>query len=85
MLDRDTVDAWVKGRDQPAFEMTRRLIRTEGMLCGGSSGMICRGALDWLRDDPVGQLIAQDPEARVVVMLPDGIRNYVSKPWLIES
>ena len=85
MLDRDTVDAWVKGRDQPAFEMTRRLIRTEGMLCGGSSGMIARGALDWLRDDPAGQRIAQTPGANVVIILPDGIRNYVTKPWLVEA
>jgi len=55
------------------------------MLCGGSSGMIMRGALDWLRDDPAGQRIAQTPDATVVVVLPDGIRNYLSKPWLIEG
>ena len=36
--DRKIVDRWVKTHDKPSFLMARRLIKEEGLLCGGSSG-----------------------------------------------
>jgi cystathionine beta-synthase len=32
-----------------------------------------------------GASIAKDPTANVVVILPDGVRNYMSKPWFLEQ
>jgi len=38
VLDRELIDEWVKSEDRESFLMARRLIRQEGLLCGGSSG-----------------------------------------------
>ncbi|NBQ53152.1 MAG: pyridoxal-phosphate dependent enzyme, partial [Proteobacteria bacterium] len=38
VLDRSLVDIWVKTNDQESFTVARRLIREEGLLCGGSCG-----------------------------------------------
>ncbi|KAK0419394.1 hypothetical protein QR680_014122 [Steinernema hermaphroditum] len=38
VLNKSLIDEWVKADDKAAFEMARRLIREEGILCGGSSG-----------------------------------------------
>ena len=38
VLDRGVVDEWVKTDDRESFTMARRLIKEEGLLCGGSSG-----------------------------------------------
>ena len=34
VLDRDSVDRWVKSDDKKSFTMARDLIRYEGLLCG---------------------------------------------------
>ena len=36
VLDRDLVDEWIKTEDRESFLTARRLIRKEGLLCGGS-------------------------------------------------
>jgi len=41
------------------------------------------GALRFLHS-PEGSTIADDPDANVVVILPDGIRNYMSKSWFLD-
>lgn len=51
--------------------MIRRLIAEEGILSGGSSGSVLAGALHAAKDLKAGQ--------NCVVILPDGIRNYMSK------
>ena len=51
--------------------MARRLIREEGLLCGGSSGTAMVGALKVAKSLKAGQ--------RVVVLLPDSVRNYMTK------
>ena len=65
------VDAWVKTTDEEAFVMVRRLIGEEGLLCGGSSGAAVAAALQAAAPLAAGQ--------RCVVILPDGVRNYMTK------
>lgn len=80
VLDRNVVDEWVKSRDRESLLMARRLIREEGLLCGGSSGAAMWGALEVAKRFKKGQ--------RVVVLLPDSVRNYMTKfldyDWLVE-
>jgi cystathionine beta-synthase len=71
VLDRDLVDRWIKSNDRDSFRVARQLIRQEGLLCGGSCGSAVWGALQVARDMPEG--------ARVVVILPDSVRNYMTK------
>ncbi|KAH8103997.1 cystathionine beta-synthase [Cristinia sonorae] len=78
-----TVDTWLKSTDEESFEAVRKLMRLEGLLVGGSSGSSLSGALRWLKSDE-GKKIAQTKGANVVVLLPDGIRNYMSKPWFLK-
>ncbi|KHN75485.1 Cystathionine beta-synthase [Toxocara canis] len=71
VLDRDVVDAWIKTNDKESFEMARRLIREEGLLCGGSSGANVSAAMKIAKD--------LNEDQTCVIILPDGIRNYMSK------
>ncbi|KAI0332753.1 cystathionine beta-synthase [Cubamyces sp. BRFM 1775] len=85
VLSRDPADVneWLKTTDEEAFAAVRLLMRHEGLLVGGSSGSALSGALRWLHSDK-GKAIAQTKGANVVVLLPDGIRNYMSKPWFLK-
>lgn len=71
VLDRTVVDRWMKSEDKSSFRMSRRLIAEEGLLCGGSSGSAMVAALECAR--------ALGPGKRVVVLLPDSVRNYMTK------
>ena len=71
VLDRSMVNEWVKTNDINSFDMARRLIKEEGLLCGGSSGSNVWAALQIAKCFKKGQ--------RIVVILPDGIRNYLTK------
>ncbi|XP_063831339.1 cystathionine beta-synthase-like [Ostrinia nubilalis] len=70
-LDRAVVDKWLKSEDSEALKMSRRLIREEGLLCGGSSGAAVWGAIQAAKSLRAGQ--------RCVVLLPDNVRNYMTK------
>ncbi|MHB8890584.1 MAG: cystathionine beta-synthase [Candidatus Limnocylindrales bacterium] len=76
--DPATVDRWVRVSDRDAFAMARRITREEGILAGESCGTAMVAALDevarLMRDEP-----ATAADAVVVVILPDGGRNYLSK------
>jgi len=45
VLDRSLVDIWIKTEDTESFLMAKRLIKDEGLLCGGSSGAALVGAI----------------------------------------
>jgi len=85
VCDRDVslVDKWYKTFDQESFVMARRLIKEEGLLCGGSSGSAMVGALKAAKE------FGLQPGQRVVVILPDSVRNYMSKflsdDWMVEN
>ncbi|KAG5833532.1 hypothetical protein ANANG_G00276900 [Anguilla anguilla] len=71
VLDRSVVDHWYKSSDEETFAMARMLIREEGLLCGGSSGTAMAAAVKAAKELKEGQCC--------VVILPDSIRNYMSK------
>ncbi len=71
VLNRDIVDKWVKTTDQHSFMTARKLIKDEGLLCGGSSGAAMYAALIEAKNLKKNQ--------NCVVILPDGVRNYMTK------
>ncbi len=85
-LDFDLIDDVVQVNDREAFTMTRRLVREEGLFCGGSCGLAVAGALKWLRSPAAASLTEDD---LVVVLLPDSGSRYLSKlfddNWLREN
>ena len=81
VLDNSLVDEYVKTKDEESFLMARRLIKEEGLLCGGSSGTAMIAALKTATQLKQGQ--------NCLVLLPDGIRNYMTKfpndDWMREQ
>ena len=71
VLDRSLVDRWIRSEDGPSFRVARQLIRKEGLLVGGSSGTAMWAALEVAKEMPEG--------SRIVVILPDSVRNYMTK------
>ena len=71
VLHRNLCDRWIKSNDRDSFLVARQLIRQEGLLIGGSSGAAVWAAMQVCEELGAGK--------RVVVILPDSIRNYLTK------
>ena len=81
VLDNSLVDEYIKTKDEESFIMARRLIKEEGLLCGGSCGATMVAALRAASQLKNGQ--------NCLVILADGIRNYMTKfpndNWMEEN
>jgi cystathionine beta-synthase len=79
--DAELVDEVIRVDDRTSFQLTRRLAREEGMLCGGSAGTALAAALAHAKRLGPGDV--------VVVLLPDTGRGYLSKvfndTWMREN
>ena len=71
VLDNSLIDSYVKTQDEESFKMSRRLIKEEGLLIGGSCGSAMVAAMKAAKELKKGQ--------KVLVVLPDSIRNYMTK------
>jgi cystathionine beta-synthase len=70
IYDFSVIDDMVKVTDKESFLMARRLVREEGIFCGGSSGSAVVGAMHYAVEKNLG------PDKLVVVLIPDsGYRN----------
>lgn len=71
VLDNSLIDQYIKINDKDSFLMARRLIKEEGLLVGGSSGSAVWAALRAAKN--------LKKEEKCLVILPDSIRNYLTK------
>jgi len=81
VLDRTVVDQWIKIGDEDSLPMARRLIKEEGLLCGGSSGQVTAAAMQYAKMMNLGEGV------RCGILLADSIRNYITKflsdDWMV--
>src|ERR671935_1039074 len=79
-MDPSVVDEWVRVSDRDSFLTARALAREEGILAGGSGGTSV-----WAMIEVAKRL---GPGKRVLTMIPDSGRNYLSKifddNWMLE-
>ncbi len=79
--DLSVVDEMVRVTDKESFLWTRRLVITEGIFAGGSSGSAIAGAIHYCKD--------LAPDRLAVVLLPDSGSRYLSKifddKWMREN
>jgi cystathionine beta-synthase/cysteine synthase A len=80
VLDNSLIDRYIKTNDKDSLLTSRRLIQEEGLLVGGSCGAATWAALEAAKELKSNQ--------KCLVILPDSIRNYLSKfandDWMIQ-
>ena len=80
VLDNNLVDKYVKVNDEDSFSTARKLIKLEGLLIGGSCGTATWAGIQAAKELGENQ--------NCLVILPDSIRNYLSKfvndEWMSE-
>ncbi|MBT6539406.1 MAG: pyridoxal-phosphate dependent enzyme [Francisellaceae bacterium] len=70
-MDFSVVNEMVQTNDQQAFSMARRLVREEGLFCGGSSGAIVHAAVELAKTLP--------RDKKIITLLTDSGSRYISK------
>jgi cystathionine beta-synthase len=80
-LDLQVIDEVIRIGDKESFLWTRRLVKEEGIFCGGSSGTALAAAIRYAQN--------LTPDHLVVVILPDSGSRYLSKvyddKWMREN
>ncbi|MCB9741675.1 MAG: pyridoxal-phosphate dependent enzyme [Alphaproteobacteria bacterium] len=71
-IDWQYIDDVVRVNDKECMQMTRRVVREEGIFCGGSCGAAVAGALKWVR-------LHDAEDLNVLIILPDSGSRYLSK------
>jgi len=79
-IDFDVIDDIVRVTDEESFAAARRMVREEGILCGGSSGSALSAAL---------RVADRSPGKNIVIVLPDSGNMYLSKflddAWMAQN
>ncbi|MBA2361545.1 MAG: cystathionine beta-synthase [Actinobacteria bacterium] len=79
-MAREIVDEWIRVSDRDSFVTARRLAREEGLLAGGSGGTSVWAMLELAK--------RFDAATRILTMIPDSGRNYLSKfyddNWMLD-
>jgi cystathionine beta-synthase len=80
-LDLSVIDDVIKIGDKESFLWARRMVKEEGIFCGGSSGTAVAAAVRYAQN--------LTPDRLVVVLLPDSGSRYLSKvfddKWMREN
>jgi cystathionine beta-synthase len=90
-MDLKAMDDCVQVNDKESFQMARRLIRDEGILCGGSSGSAVAGAIKFaerIKKEREAAGVVGEPY-KVLIIIPDSSSRYLSKflndEWLKDA
>src|SRR5437870_1916518 len=79
-MDPQVVDEWIRVSDRASFQTARRRRREDGPLAGSAAGTTVHAAIE------VATRLG--PEARILAMLPDSGRSYLSRflddNWMLE-
>jgi cystathionine beta-synthase len=90
-MDLKAMDDCVQVNDRESFTMARRLIRDEGILCGGSSGSAVAGAIKFAERIAKERVASGStaPPFKVLVIICDSSSRYLSKflndEWLKDA